>query len=122
MADGGEEFNFLGTVKLLLGIDDDSLDVILQTYLQMTIQKVLNYCNIFELPSALNYLVCQMTAEAYKEITSKNSSGQVVGAVNSISEGGRSVGFADSSQFQVAIEDKISHTVELNRYKKLFRK
>ena len=87
----------------------------------MTIQTVLNYCNISELPPALDYVVCQMTAETYREITSKNNVGEVVGNVNSISEGGRSVSFGNSSEFKVAIEDKVSHKIELNRYKKLFR-
>lgn len=121
MADG-DEFDFLAVTKTLLGLSsNDSFDTILQTYISMTIQTVLNYCNINELPPALNYAVCQMTAEAYREIVSKNNTGEVVGNVHSISEGGRSVSFGDSSEFRVAIEDKVSHKIELNRYKKLFR-
>jgi len=122
MADGDEEFDFLAVTKTILGISNDSsFDIILQTYISMTIQTVLNYCNISELPSALNYTVCQMTAETYREITSKNNAGEVVGTVHSISEGGRSVSFGDSSEFQVAIDNRVSHKTELNRYKKLFR-
>ena len=121
MADG-DEFDFLAVTKMILGISNDSsFDTILQTYISMTIQTVLNYCNISELPSALDYVVCRMTAETYKDITSKNNIGEVVGNVHSISEGGRSVSFGDSSEFRVAIEDKVSHKTELNRYKKLFR-
>lgn len=121
MADGDEEFDFLAVTKTLLGISSGSFDIILQTYISMTIQSVLNYCNISELPSALNYVVCQMTSETYREVVSKNNVGEVVGNVHSISEGGRSVSFGDSSEFKIAIEDKISHTTELNRFKKLFR-
>jgi hypothetical protein len=121
MADG-DEFDFLAVTKTILGISNDSsFDIILQTYISMTIQTVLNYCNISELPSALNYVVCLMTAETYREVVSKNNVGEVVGAVNSISEGGRSVSFGGTSDFKVAIEDKVSHRTELNRYKKLFR-
>ena len=121
MADG-DEFDFLAVTKTILGISNDSsFDIILQTYISMTIQTVLNYCNISELPSALNYVVCLMTAETYREVVSKNNVGEVVGAVNSISEGGRSVSFGGTSDFKVAIEDKVSHKTELNRYKKLFR-
>ena len=121
MADGDEEFDFLAVTKTLLGISSGSFDIILQTYISMTIQSVLNYCNISELPSALNYVVCQMTSETYREVVSKNNVGEVVGNVHSISEGGRSVSFGDSSEFKITIEDKISHTTELNRFKKLFR-
>ena len=122
MADGNDDFDFLAVTKMLLGLSgDDSFDTILQTYISMTIQTILNYCNIPELPSALNYAVCQMTAETYKEVTSKNNVGEVVGAVSSISESGRSLSFGGISDFKVSIEDKVSHKIELNRYKKLFR-
>lgn len=122
MAEGEiQQFDFLTTLKLLLGITDNYLDSILQLNIDMCIQSVLNYCNISELPSALNYTVCLMTAEAYKEMSSKLESGNVVGNVSSISEGGRTVSFTNGSEFKTAIENRISRTTELNRYRKLYR-
>lgn len=119
MAD--ESFDFIGTVKILLGISDSSLDETLQLYLDITVQSVLNYCNISELPSALNYTVCQLTADIYKDTTNSNKVGAVVGNVSKIDEDGRSVSFGDGSAVRLAATSRIGRLRELNRYKKLYR-
>lgn len=124
MADDNEneEFDFLSTLKMLLGIKDDTLDNVLQVYLSMTKNAILNYCNIKELPSALNYTLCQMTVDAYRENDSKNKVGSVVGNVSSVSEDGRTVSFSSGDEIKASIEDKITkRTHELNRYRKLYR-
>lgn len=119
MAD--ESFDFIGTVKVLLGISDSSLDETLQLYLDITVQSVLNYCNISELPSALYYTVCQLTADVYKDTTNSNKTGVIVGNVSKIDEDGRSVSFGDGSAVRLAATSRIGRLRELNRYKKLYR-
>lgn len=119
MAD--ESFDFIETVKVLLGISDSSLDETLQLYLDITVQSVLNYCNISELPSALNYTVCQLTADVYKDTTNSNKVGVIVGNVSKIDEDGRSVSFGDGSAVRLATTSRIGRLRELNRYKKLYR-
>ena len=85
MADGNEnEFDYLKIVKVLLGINDDSINEILQIYIAQGEQEILNYCNIKELPSALRYTLCQMVADLYRENTALNKSGTVVGNVSNI--------------------------------------
>jgi len=123
MADDNEiqEFDFLGTVKILLGIKNNELDEILQVYLTITQTEILNYCNISELPSALNCVLCQMTAELYRENTNQNKVGAVVGNVSSISEDGRTVSFGQSGSLQAQASDKVAKTTLLNRYRKLYR-
>lgn len=124
MADGdtNEEFDFLSTLKMLLGIKDNSLDEILQKYLSMTKNSIFNYCNINVLPSALNYVLCEMTADVYRENNNKNKVGSVIGNVSNISEDGRTVSFSNGSEIKASIMDKISkRTHELNRYRKLYR-
>ena len=125
MADGSEEitgFDYLSTVKVLLGITDTSKDMILEVYIAMTKQSILNYCNISELPEALNYTLCQICADTYHDTTARASGGVIAGAVSSISEDGRTVSFSSGSDaLKTAIEDRITHTTELNRYKKLYR-
>lgn len=119
MADG--DFDFIGTVKYLIG--DRKIDNnILPLYIDLTKQSILNYCNISELPSALYFLTCKLCAETIIE-NSKISNNEVTGQVASITEDGRTVTFANSSTEQYAnvINNKISHLVELNRYKKLYR-
>lgn len=116
-----DEFDYLSTVKILLGISDESVDIILHVYLSITRNSILNYCNIKELPSALNFTLCQMTADVYRENISKNKVGSVVGSVSSISEDGRTVSFSNATEIRASIEDRITRTHELNRYRKLYR-
>ena len=116
-----DEFDFISTIKSMIGISDESLDAILRIYVATVTQSILNYCNIDELPSALNYTLCQMVADTYNEMKSRSGTGSVVGNVSSISEDGRSVSFTNGSEFKVAIDDRISKTRELNRFKKLYR-
>lgn len=125
MSDGSEEkteFDYLATVKILLGITDTSKDSILEVYVGLTKQSILNYCNRSDLPEALNYTLCQICADTYRDTTAKASGAVVSGAVSSISEDGRTVSFSNSLDLiKTAAEDRIAHTTELNRYKKLYR-
>lgn len=122
MADGNEtEFDYLKVVKVLLGINDKSINEILQVYIAQAEQGILNYCNIDELPSALHYTLCQMVADLYRENTALNKSGTVVGNVSSISEDGRSVSFSGVESLKTQLNDRISRLTELNRYRKLYR-
>lgn len=122
--DGAEEeigFDYLSTVKVLLGITDTDKDAVLSVYIDMTRQEILNYCNRSDLPEALNYTLCRMTADAYRDITAAQSTGEVKGNVSSISEDGRSVSFSSGAEFKTAITDRVTRMTELNRYKKLYR-
>lgn len=122
MADGNEnEFDYLKIVKVLLGINDDSINEILQIYIAQAEQGILNYCNIKELPSALHYTLCQMVADLYRENTALNKSGTVVGNVSSISEDGRNVSFSGVESLKTQLTDRITRLTELNRYRKLYR-
>ena len=122
MADGNEtEFDYLSNVKLLLGISDGKTDEILQLYIAITTNEILNYCNISELPSALNYTLCQMVADSYRDNLKNNATNSIVGNVSSISEDGRSVSFTNGSEIKTDIDDRITRTQELKRYRKLYR-
>ena len=127
-ADDNEEM--LDIVKDLLGTVSSEHDDVLQLCLDMTAQAVLNYCNISKLPSALKYTVCQMCAEAYRDLstnTNVSSGGSVIGgSVSVIEEDGRKVEFNDNSttilsNFNLYIQTHITHKQELNRFKKLYR-
>lgn len=122
MADGNEnEFDYLKTVKVLLGIIDDSADEILQIYIAQAEQGILNYCNINELPSALHYTLCQIVVDLYRENNALNKTGAVVGNVTSISEDGRSVSFSGVENLKVQMNDKITRLTGLNRFRKVYR-
>lgn len=123
MADDNEieTFDFLSNVKLFLGISDESEDGIIQFLIATVNQEILNYCNINELPSALNYTLCQMVADLYRDNKKNNASNAIVGNVSSVSEDGRSVSFTNGTELKTSIEDRITRTAELKRYKKLYR-
>lgn len=120
--DGTEAgFDFLSTVKVLLGITDDTKDTELTVYVDMTKQTILNYCNRSDLPEELNYTLCQMCADSYKDVTNSSAKGEINGNVSSVSEDGRSVSFSSGAEFKTALEDRVTRTTELNRFKKLYK-
>ena len=116
----GESFDYISTIKVLLGITVDDYDSILQLYVDLTTQAILNYCNIFELPSALNYTLCEIVADLYRRNNLANESGKIVGNVTR--EDGRVVGFSDSpSYLSTSIRNHLPYVKQLNRFKKLYR-
>lgn len=122
MADGDEtEFDFLSNTKLLLGISNDTDDKILQFLISTVTQEILNFCNISKLPSALNFTLCEMVADVYRDNQKSNSNNSVVGNISTISEDGRSVSFTNGVELKTSIEDRIARTTELKRFKKLYR-
>jgi hypothetical protein len=122
MADGDEtEFDFLSNTKLLLGISNDADDKILQFLISTVTQEILNFCNISKLPSALNFTLCEMVADVYRDNQKSNSNNSVVGNISTISEDGRSVSFTNGVELRTSIEDRIARTTELKRFKKLYR-
>lgn len=120
-AETEEGFDYLSTVKVFLGITDNSKDAVLNVYIDMTRQSILNYCNRSDLPEALNYTLCQMCADTYRDIANSRAKGEVTGNVSSVSEDGRSVSFSSGAEFKTALEDRITRTTELNRFKKLYK-
>ena len=117
----GNEFNFLSTIKTLLNIRDNNMDSILLIHIDIAKNSILNYCNINELPSALNYTLCQIVVDAYLQNRNKTDNGKVVGNVSSISEDGRSISFTNGTEFQSTVNDIIGGMNELKRYRKLYR-
>lgn len=120
MADSSE-FDFLSTVKTLLNIRNDDMDNILLIHINIAKNSILNYCNINELPSALNFTLCHIVVDAYLHNRNKTDTGKVVGNVSSISEDGRSVSFFNSTEFQSSVNEIISGMNELKRYRKLYK-
>ena len=120
MADDSE-FDFLSTVKTLLDIRNDDMDNILLIHINIARNSNLNYCNINELPSALNFTLCQIVVDAYIQNKNKTDNGKIVGNVSSVSEDGRSVSFTNGTEFQSTVNEIISGVNELKRYRKLYK-
>ena len=58
----------LSTVKILVGfpINDNSNDMLIDYLIRVTINRVLNYCNLKQLPQELELTVAEMTANMIK--------------------------------------------------------
>lgn len=117
-----ESFDYISTIKAMLGITVNDYDSILQLYVDLTKQAILNYCNIFELPSALDYTLCQIVVDEYRRNNLANETGKVVGNVTKIEEDGRVVAFSESpSYLSSSIRNHLPYIRQLNRFKKLYR-
>lgn len=104
--------------KLLSGITDDAHDDLLNLYIEMTVQSILNYCNRVKLPDELRLVAAQMVADMYGH---NNTADGKTGGVSSVSEAGRTVSF-NSSSVQSLIDYKLSERKEqLSSYRLLYR-
>ena len=105
----------LAIVKTLLKITDDEQDALLEIFIDMTVQSVLNYCNISALPAELRYVVCNMVVGMYKDMVGESNA-----PISSISEAGSSVSFA-TNMLQSRIDDSIKNMTQLNRFRQPYR-
>ena len=115
----------LEIVKTLLGISptDENKDVQLNLYIDVVTQRILNYCNIHEMPDELQFTAAQMVVDLYREFEQSSNVGEVVGNVSSVSEGGRTVGFStNTTTVKAKLEERIGFMrIELNRFRQLYR-
>lgn len=103
----------ISELKLLLDITGDTRDELLALCLKMAETEILNYCNIGELPEALESVKLQMAADAYKSKYADTS------GVTSIKEGDISItyGGTDTATDTAAIA---KYKSSLNRFRRLF--
>lgn len=107
----------LRIVKLKQGIRDDSQDELLILYIEEAITSVLNYCNIFELPDELRFVVAGMVSDV---MTEQKSASDASLPVSSVSEQGASVSF-DTSLLKLRFEDRVTNIAQLNNFRQLYR-
>lgn len=94
-AASGNEFDAARTLKTLLGIKDGEQDGLLSFLIDDTVNMILGYCRIDEMPEKLMSLVPIIAADMYR--AKGYGSGESPSIVKSVSEGERSVSFTDSS-------------------------
>lgn len=109
----------LAKFKKLLGMDpnDTTKDVPLQFSLDDTIETILNYCHIEELPQGLENTAYRMAIDLYRNEAPGEESAPL-GQVSSISEGDTSTSFKSSS---AEFKDHLlkDYKAQLKRYRKL---
>lgn len=108
----------LAKLKALLGIEDDSKDVILEFVIADVEETIKNYCHVEEMPEGLVNTGYRMAMDLYRN-ENIGSETAAVGAVSSISEGDT------STSFQQYVDANFKDTVlknyksSLNRYRKV---
>ena len=85
----------LAKLKMLLGIEDNSSDELLSFLIGETVDMILGYCRIDILPRQLESLVPVIAADMYRAKGYGQESAPDV--VKSITEGSRSVSYAEVS-------------------------
>jgi hypothetical protein len=83
------------TLKMLLGIKDDEQDSLLSFLLSDTVNAILGYCRLEILPRQLEGLVPIIAADMYR--AKGYGSSEAPEVVKSISEGQRSVSYAETN-------------------------
>lgn len=104
--------------KLLsLDVSDTSKDVPLQFTLDDTLDTILNYCNLSELPNELETTAYRMAIDLFRN-ESPGEESTPLGPISSISEGDTSTSFKSSSS---DFKDHLlkDYKVQLNRFRKV---
>lgn len=110
--------DILKTIKILLSITDENSDDIINIYMDMTKQQILNYCNLTTIPTELNYTIVNIVIELYTLNKVEEDK------ISSISEAGRSVSFDTNyklNRYDKLIKEKITTLQEISKFKRLYK-
>ena len=108
----------LAKLKALLGIEDDSKDVVLEFVIADVEETIKNYCHVEGMPAGLVNTGYRMAMDLYRNENIGSETG-AIGSVSSISEGDT------STSFRQYVDDNFKDTVlknyksSLNRYRKV---
>lgn len=110
--------NELIKLKQLLGITDTEKDIALEFVLADTKQRIMNYCNIDNLPQELETTMYRMAIDIYKNESIGSTEDNMT--TKSISEGDTSVTF-DKRAYDSGYSNSIikSYIPQLNRFRRL---
>lgn len=110
----------LQKLKLVLGIQGSDEDDLLNYLLETTEQKILNYCNIKELPEELEDVLVDMTADVYR--FRQRDMGE--GRVSQINVGDTAISYSDSGNFNImtgagGADFLKNYKAQLNRFRRM---
>lgn len=107
----------LEKLKLLLGITDDSKDVILQFTIANVEEIITNHCHLDEVPEGLYMTGYRMCMDLYRN-ENLGSEESALGSISSISEGDTSTSFRSNiAEFKDSLLK--DYKKQLNKYRKL---
>lgn len=112
----------LDTLKLLLGITDDSQDMVLRYVMDSVEESICNYCNIHQVPFGLINTASRMAVDMYRG-EGFGQAAAPAGEASSITEGDTTVSFrssGDSKTYAVYAAGLLkNYASQLNRYRRL---
>lgn len=112
-------------VKLRLGLADDSLEPIVETYIEEIENRILHYCNINNIPEGLKFVWASMVIDVLR-VEQPHVSGieETIGVGEKIQIGDTSVSSEKGpglNNMSKSVIDKIvvNYRIDLDRYRKL---
>lgn len=104
-------------LKILLGITDDSKDILLQFTIENVEEIITNHCNIEEVPEGLYTTGYRMCMDLYRN-ENLGDEGNPLGSISSISEGDTSTSFRSNiTEFKDSLLK--DYKKQLNKYRKV---
>lgn len=107
----------LENIKLLLGLNDDSKDQIILYYIDKVSDEILNYCNLEDLPSKLEWIVESKIYGILKSQFSPQSTGEVKAVTRGDTRIEYNVATAESSDITLSNSEKM----QCNAFRRLRR-
>lgn len=106
-------------LKKLLGIDDDSMDMILTFVLDKVSDMICNYCRIVSVPPKLENVMLNMCVDMYRAECLGQEKAE--GPVKSITEGDVSISFGSATSITEdgGMAFLRNYTAQLDRYRKV---
>lgn len=116
-----QEKEVLSIIKLRLGIEDETKDALIISYIYEIGRRILHYCQRSDIPDGMNWVWASMVIDALKaEIPDQFGGGDIAGL--SVKIGDTSVSPANSSSEKVKTSiDQIvfNYKADLHRWRKL---
>lgn len=112
-------------VKLRLGLADDALQTLVETYIEEIGQRIRHYCGIADIPETLKFTWASMAIDAVRvDLPNIGEIADTVGGGETVKLGDTSVSPAGSSGVSnvskpVIEQVVLNYAVDLNRYRKL---
>lgn len=112
-------------VKLRLGLADESLKPLIETYIEEIENRIIHYCKIKEIPDGLKFVWASMVIDAVRvelssvdEIADSTDSGESIKIGDTSTSPSQKTGVINTSK-SVIDTVVLNYRIDLNRYRKL---
>lgn len=112
-------------VKLRLQLADDTLQPLIESYIEEIGNRILHYCNVASMPNGLKFVWASMVIDAVRvDLPNVDEIAQTASDDGTVKIGDTSVGAGQSSGISNMSKNAINsvvlnYRIDLNRYRKL---